>query len=284
MTTRFKNKYTLLAVCAAVAVAMLLINLYRQRAGSAPDKQEQGQAQTACRYEPVASHEVTGRQGICCENGSYWVSGSTTLARYDKDWQLVKLNEEPFRDLETEANHIADIDVWQNEIYVGAEYFMDGEGRDIQIAVYDGDTLELKRTYPFEPESGQVECSGIAVDPDAHAIWMCSWVGGDSGKYLYRYNLLTGAYQGKVEMDRPPSWLQGIACHDGAIYMTADDGDADKDEPDHVYRTSVGEGALTCRVTEERALDDVTRTGEVEGLNFDEDNRQLLVQIGRAHV
>ncbi|MBO7676598.1 MAG: hypothetical protein J6S49_03690, partial [Erysipelotrichaceae bacterium] len=138
-------------------------------------------------YTVNKSVEVSGRQGVCYENGYYWVSGSKTLSKYDKDWNLIKENNDPFKGYEIEVNHIGDIDVYNNELYIGAEYFIDGVGTNIQIAIYDGDTLELKRTFPFESESGQLECSGIAVNPDNRTVWMCSWVGEDSGKYLYRY-------------------------------------------------------------------------------------------------
>ena len=111
-------------------------------------------------YELISSVEVNGRQGVCSEGDYYWVSGSTTLAKYDKDWKLIKTNDDPFKGYTLEVNHIADIDVYNNELYIGAEYFMDGVGKNIQIAVYDADTLELKRTFPFEAESGQLECSG----------------------------------------------------------------------------------------------------------------------------
>ncbi len=225
---------------------------------------------------------VNGRQGVCAENGTYWVSGSASLTKYDKDWNILAENTDPFQEYETEVNHIGDIDVLDNELYIGAEYFMDGVGENIQIAVYDGDTLELKRTFPFEPESGQLECSGIAVDPDAGIVWMCSWVGEESGRYLYKYDLESGEDLGKVHMQMPPQWIQGIACHDGCIYITADDGTADDEEPDHLYRTAIEDGATNCTVTLERTFDDVTRQGEIEGLTFDEKNGQLLLLYNRG--
>lgn len=234
------------------------------------------------RYELIQTVEVTGRQGICCENGFYWVSGSASLAKYDSSWTLLALNEDPFLGYETRVNHIADIDVYENELYIGAEYFMDGVGENIQIAVYDADTLELKRTFPFCEESGQLECSGIAVDPDTRSVWMCSWVGEESGRYLYRYDLETGAYLGRVHMQMPPQWIQGIACYDGWIYLTVDDGTADDGEPDHLYRTKVPEGASNCTVTLERTFDDVILQGEIEGLTFDKEKEQLLVLFNRG--
>ena len=233
-------------------------------------------------YTLNGSHEVKGRQGVCSEGDYYWVSGSTTLAKYDKDWNLIKINEEPFKGYEVEVNHIADIDVYNNELYIGAEYFMDGVGKNIQVAVYDGDTLELKRTFPFEEESGQLECSGIAVNPDNSTVWMCSWVGEESGRYLYGYDLKTGKYQGKVHMQMPPQWLQGIAYYDGCFYMTADDGTANDKEPDHLYRTKINEGATDCIVTLERTFDDVTLQGEIEGLTFDHAKKQLLLLYNRG--
>ena len=233
-------------------------------------------------YQLKDANEVNGRQGVCCEGDYYWVSGSGTLAKYDRDWNLTALNEDPFQGYETEVNHIGDIDVYNNELYIGAEYFMDGEGKNIQIAVYDGDTLKLKRTFPFEPESGQLECSGIAVDPDAQIVWMCSWVGEESGRYLYKYDLNSGAYLGKVHMQSVPQWLQGIAYYKGSLYMTADDGTADDNEPDHLYRTVVQDGKTYCTVTLERTFDDVIRQGEIEGLNFDGKTGQLLLLYNRG--
>ena len=57
-------------------------------------------------------------------------------------------------------------------MYLGVEYFVDGVGKNIQVAVYDGDTLELKRVFKFNSETGQLECSGIAVDPDHGYVYM----------------------------------------------------------------------------------------------------------------
>ena len=233
-------------------------------------------------YVLEKSAEVNGRQGICCEGKHYWVSGSTTLTRYDREWNIESVNEDPFRGYEREVNHIGDIDVYGGELYIGAEYFMDGEGKNIQIAVYDGETLELKRTFPFAPESGQKECAGIAVDPDHDIVWMCSWVGEESGRYIYKYDLKSGEYLGKVHLQMPPQWLQGIAYYDGQLYMTADDGEADHGEPDHMYRTKVGPNAIAATVVLERTFDDVTFQGEIEGLAFDKEHGQFLLLYNRG--
>ena len=233
-------------------------------------------------YELIASQPVDGRQGIAWEGGEYWVSGSTTLSRYDADWNLVGLNESPFDGMDGSVNHIGDIDVYGGELYAGVEYFADGEAQDIRIAVYDADTLELKRCYAFDPSSGQTEVSGIAVDPDHGIVWMCSWADGETGRYLYKYAMADGAYLGKVHLQCPPQWLQGVTYHDGFLYLTADDGTADDGEPDHLYRGKADPDRTSMTVALERTFDDVTMQGEIEGVSFDRDNGRLLISYNRG--
>ena len=239
-------------------------------------------AKAAVRYELADSHPVAGRQGVCTEGGYYWVSGSGTLAKYDSDWNLVAENTEPFEGYTLEVNHIGDIDVYNNELYLGVEYFMDGEGKNIQVAIYDGDTLELKRVFPFRSDTGQLECSGIAVDADSRTVYMTSWIDDESSEYLYMYDLDTGDYTGKVKMEPGPKWLQGIACYEGSLYVTSDDGDADDDAPDHMYRIDLSENRETGTVSPEKTFDDVTKQGEIEGLTFDKDRGQFLLLYNRG--
>lgn len=253
-------------------ITIVLVALLLMRAKGTPE------------YTLVSSHEVDGRQGIAWEDEHYYVSGSTSLSVYDADWKLIKSETEPFVKFDAEVNHIGDIDVYNGEIYAGVEYFMDGVASNIQMAVYDAETLQLKRTYMFDPASGQTEVSGIAVDPDHGCMWMCSWAEDDSGSYLYRYNLENGEYQGKVYMNKPPELIQGIAYKDGAIYITADDGDANEDAPDHVYKCEVDISLDEFAVTTEKVLDDVTRQGEVEGISFDKDKNQMLISYNRGAI
>lgn len=233
-------------------------------------------------YELISVHAVDGRQGVARGEGGYWVSGSATLSRYDPDWNLIAVNDRPFEGFTPEVNHIGDIDVYGGELYAGVEWFMDGAAVNIRIAVYDAETLTLKRSFPFEPSSGQDECSGIAVDADRGLVWMCAWTDGESGRYLYRYDLESGAYLGKVHLQPVPQWVQGIACHDGCIFLTADDGTADLGEPDHLYRVILDPTGTYGTVILERTFDDVTLQGEIEGLSFDPERGTLLVCCNRG--
>ena len=241
-----------------------------------------GKTKAGFKYELADVHPVAGRQGVCSEKGCYWVSGSTTLTKYDSSWNLISENTEPFEGYTLEVNHIGDIDVYNNELYLGVEYFSDGEGKNIQVAVYDGDTLELKRVFPFRSDTGQLECSGIAVDPVSRTVYMTSWIDDESSNYLYMYDLDTGDYKGKLKMDPVPQWLQGIACFNGSLYVTCDDGNADNDEPDHMYRIDISGGNDVGKVIPEKAFDDVIKQGEIEGLTFDKDRGQFLLLYNRG--
>ena len=233
-------------------------------------------------YALISSQRVDGRQGVAWEGGEYWISGSATLSRYDGDWNLIGLNEAPFDGMDGAVNHIGDIDVCGSELYAGVEYFADGAARDIRIAIYDAETLKLKRCHAFDPSSGQTEVSGIAADPDHGIVWMCSWADGETGRYLYKYAMADGAYLGKVRRQCPPQWLQGVAYHEGFLYLTADDGAADDGEPDHLYRAKADPEGTSTTVALERTFDDVTMQGEIEGVSFDRENGRLLISYNRG--
>ena len=240
------------------------------------------ETEPSIKFEQAKVHPVSGRQGVCADHDNFWVSGSGTLAKYDRHWNLVAENTDPFEGYELEVNHIGDIDVYDGELYLGVEYFMDGEGKNIQVAVYDADTLKLKRVFPFREDTGQLECSGIAVDPDSRTVYMTSWIDDESSEYLYMYDLDTGDYKGKLKLDPAPKWLQGVAYYNGSLYLTSDDGDADKNEPDHMYKVEVSEDKETGSVTEEKTFDDVIRQGEIEGLSFDKFQGKLLLLYNRG--
>lgn len=224
--------------------------------------------------------EVEGRQGIAADDKYYYISSSTELFKYDKEGNLVKKNDAPFTKLEKEANHFGDIDVWNGEIYTGIEIFEFGTSKNIQVAVYDAETLEYKYSIPWNAESGQVEVCGLAVDRDKNMVWMADWT---KGRYLYRYDLATKKYDGKVHLRPDPQYTQGIFCIDGKMLISADDGDADFDESDNVYICDVSDYSKTATyVSLFREMKDFIRAGEIEGLAIDPVTSDLLVLANRG--
>lgn len=227
--------------------------------------------------------EVAGRQGVATDGTYYYVSGSTALYQYDLSGRLVASNEEPFEGMNGPVNHIGDIDVHDGEIYVGCEYFMDGKGENIQVAVYDAKTLRYVRAIPWEPASGQVECCGLAVDAARGHVWMADWVDGHA---LYCYDLKTSAYLGRTELTPVPALQQGICVVEGKMLISCDDGDAEKNEADRLYVCELYDSAGHLREKAEtelfREMTDFRRTGEIEGLTYDEDRKELTVLSNRG--
>ena len=74
-------------------------------------------------YTLTETAEVAGRQGVCCEDGSIWVSGSASLTRYSRDWQILAQNTDPFAGFPAEVNHIGDIDVYRGDARGTSSYF-----------------------------------------------------------------------------------------------------------------------------------------------------------------
>lgn len=222
---------------------------------------------------------VEGRQGIAADSAYYYVSGSTALYKYDKQGRLVARNERPFEGLPLPANHIGDIDVWDGELYAGIETFADGQGENIQVAVYDADSLRWKRSIDWEPASGQVEVCGLAVDRDGRMVWMADWV---DGRCLYGYDRSTGKYVRKVRLRPVPQAQQGIYMVDGRMLISADDGDADLDEADNLYIADLRDGRASALVLPFREMSDFRRAGEIEGLAIDPATDELLVLANRG--
>jgi len=230
-------------------------------------------------YRLLRILEVAGRQGIATDGERYFNSGSTALYVYSKEGELLASNEEPFADLEKPANHIGDLSVHDGELFAGIEWFEDGRGTDIQIAVYDAETLRYKRSVDWEPESGQVEVSALAVDADTGSVWMTDWV---DGSYVYRYDMVTGSYAGKLHLRPVPQWQQGIAVFDGSLFITADDGDAELEELDNLWRVDSPNAASDAYVTREKAFTEFRRAGEIEGIDFDRAAGEMLVLANRG--
>lgn len=259
----------------SIAVAVLLMTACTQPV----DSTRTSPGEHRPRFALQRVFEVQGRQGVATDGRWIWVSGSDALYRYSREGSLLHANEDALADLAKPANHIGDIDVYQGELYAGIEWFEGGQGREIQIAVYDADSLRYLRSIDWEPESGQVEVSAVVVDPDHGLIWMTDWV---NGRHVYRYDLETGRYLGKLHLRPVPQWQQGIAYKDGSLYITADDGDADLDEADNLWRVAAEPEATADFVEHAFEFSDFQRPGEIEGVTFDRATGELLVLSNRG--
>ena len=229
--------------------------------------------------EFVRALEVEGRQGVAVDSNYYYVSGSKEIYKYSKNGDLLLKNNNPFAQLTKEANHLGDIDYYKGKIYAGVEYFNDGNAKNIQIVIYDAETLEFDSFFSWEPESGQQEVCAITVDAENNLVWMADWI---NGSYLYKYNLISGKYEGKLHIYPVPEKQQGIKVYNNQILITADDGDAEYDEPDHLYSITIPKTNSSAKVSVIKYFDDVKRHGEIEGLTIDYLENSLIVHFNRG--
>lgn len=230
-------------------------------------------------YEFIKTVEVAGRQGVAVDSNYYYVSGSKSLYKYSKEGKLLTINETPFEKLSLKANHLGDIDYYNGDIFAGAEYFDDGSASNIQIVIYDAKTLKFKRFFKWEPKSGQKEVCGISVDAKNKIVWMADWI---NGAYFYKYDLVSDRYLGKLHIYPVPEKQQGIKVIGEKIFITADDGDAEFDEPDHLYSVSLVPNNSAAKIKLVKTFDDIKLNGEIEGLTFDEIDNQLIVHFNRG--
>ncbi len=227
--------------------------------------------------EQVKSVQVAGRQGIAVLECGFVVSGSKALYKYDENWNLILSNHTPFAGLTDSLNHIGDIDVFENKIFTGCEYFQNGKGNNLQVVVYDANSLKPIDVIKIDEKSGQDEVSGIAIDKSNRIIWLSNWV---NGTYLYKYSLDNGAYIGKLQLNPAPAFQQGVLCVDGSVYITADDGDAELNEHDNLYL--VDPVLKDQNVNKIKQFLEFKRTGEIEGLSYDRINRKFYVLMNRG--
>lgn len=112
---------------------------------------------------------------------------------------------------------------------------------------------------------------------------MTDWV---SSNYIYSYDVNTGEYAGKLHLRATPTWTQGIAFFEGSLYVTADDGNADRREHDNLWR--IPEGTLLGNATYMRheleftVPDHLADFGEIEGLDFNKETGEMIVLANRG--
>ncbi len=261
------------------AVAMLLSEGCASDEGRIPSADLEAAARDAATYSLERVFEVEGRQGIATDGKRYYVSGSTSLFVYSRDGTLVSRNDDPFAELPKPANHIGDIDVHDGQVFAGVEWFSDGRCRDIQIAVYSADTLGYLRSIDWLPASGQTEVSAVTVAPAGDVIWLTDWV---NGEFVYRYDLETGRFAGKVQLRPVPSRQQGIGWSRDQLFITADDGDADTGEADTLWRFEPADSGGSVFVSLEKKFEELRRAGEIEGITFDDDRGEMAVLSNRG--
>ncbi|MDY6991474.1 MAG: hypothetical protein SVR94_02555 [Pseudomonadota bacterium] len=221
-------------------------------------------------YQLKRVFEVGGRQGVATEGQYYYVSGDNALFKYSKDGTLLLKNEQPFAAFKQPGQQMGDIEYYQGSILASCTT----PGKHIQIGFYDAENLKYQRAIAGAPASGQVDSSGLTVDPHHQHIWLSEW---STGRYLYQYDLNSGHYLGKLQLQPVPQYQQGLLYWQDQLYITVDDGRADEQEADHLYRLKLHPSATAAQVRLEKVFTEFKRPGEIEGLTIDAKTQELLV-------
>lgn len=87
---------------------------------------------------------------------------------------------------------------------------------------------------------------------------------------------------GKLHLRPAPQRQQGVASYNGHLYITAADGDADNQEADKLWRVRADHQATAAYLRHELTLNQLRDLGEIEGIDFDENAKEMLVLSNRG--
>jgi hypothetical protein len=85
-----------------------------------------------------------------------------------------------------------------------------------------------------------------------------------------------------MRLNPAPSAPQGIAVRAGYLYITADDGDAETEEADGLWRVPADPLAQSGKAVRIKTFTEFRRAGEVEGLDFDRKAGEMVVLNNRG--
>ena len=85
-----------------------------------------------------------------------------------------------------------------------------------------------------------------------------------------------------IDFRKTPHAGVRVYYYGGYLFITADDGDAEYWEPDHMYRVNADPSATYGLVELEKTFNEFTRAGEIEGLCVDPKTGQFLVLFNRG--
>ena len=92
---------------------------------------------------------------------------------------------------------------------------------------------------------------------------------------------------GKVKLLPSPQWPQGITAYDGIAWFTVDDGNADRKEFVNIWSIKATLEEWAEHIQYEHAFNvtsDFLDYGEIEGLTFYEEAKDLLVHNNRGKM
>lgn len=192
-----------------------------------------------------------------CGNWNYFFNTNILYlsSSYDQ-MQVLKQNNDV---LVPGANHMGDGDVYNGNVYTVIENWAGCTAPPSVAAIRVFDAGSLQSVQVQDITADQHEVSGIAVIPGTGTAVVSSYC---DGSKLFVYSLASLTLQGTIPLPTNVSYIQGVAYHNGFLYLANTDG--------KLYGLRLSDGTM-------RLLMQGSATGEYEGLDFHSGELRWLV-------
>lgn len=165
------------------------------------------------------SPDTGAHQGVIITATNRYTIDTTSIKRYDANWNLLNENTNALTGLSAPINHLGDGDFYNGKLYIPVEYWGGscGDFSDCGIAVYDATTLNFESFHDTSAQGH--ECSGLFIEPSANRITIVNYCGPCQ---FHRYRLSDFSYERTDSLDTPLNYIQGIVRLGDYYYITQD--------------------------------------------------------------
>lgn len=212
------------------------------------------------RFDPpiVAMSPVKAIQGYATDGVTHYMSSTSEIAAFDKDWKPMWNNKAPFGtmfDPSVDHKHVGDIDAYDGKIYAPVETYHSCTDNTLQkIAIFDakdGSFISFTDVSPYKHE-----ISSIAVQPSTQSMYVTSFC---ESWEIPHYDLKTMQPMAPLKLDHAIPKMQGISWSEQRkMFVVTSDSPAQK--VGYVWGVTP-EGHVSLLFT-------APQTGEMEGVDY----------------
>lgn len=175
-------------------------------------------------WKQVQYHEFAGNphQGITAEASGRVITIDTNyLRRYDSSnlSSTLATNSDPCGDIQTATGgattHMCDGTVISGELFAVCNNFPALSPSQEHLAVFDADTLALKRTYDISGLAGE-QLSSCCLNPSNGMLYCTNY---ETGSKIHVFSQ-TGVFQSSITLSSTLDGAQGIEYVDGKLYVS----------------------------------------------------------------
>ncbi len=166
------------------------------------------------------SPDIQMHQGIAFDGTHWFVVDTNQIKKFDADWNLVLTENNPIAATGvSNVNHLGDPCIHNGELLIPLEAWPSASFDNQHIAVFDVDDLTFVRSHDISA-AGR-EASAIAINPVDGNLYCTDYTNGTDIPYF----TTSGTYLGALTLSQTVNQIQGIAFHDGKIFLSSDTND-----------------------------------------------------------